>query len=240
MNGRFSKKDTFLAMNAKTFPANPSANGERSRLRRRFLPAWALMAVTATVLGGCQLLPPGAVDTTRFFVLSASPLPATEPTVARPSGGLQIGLRPVELPAYLRATKSMVVRDGANEIRYQDYARWAEPLESGVNRVLMEKLQASPAVAGVDAHPLRGDVARDYLVTIRILRCEGVTGEAASVRFAASYEIAPVAGAEGVTRSRTYMAPDRPWDGKDFNALASLLSDAVNGLGDQIVADLAL
>jgi hypothetical protein len=228
-------------MNAKKFPAHPSASGGSSRLRLRFLPAWALMAVTATVLGGCQLLPPGTVDTTRFFVLSASSVDAAAPAEAKPSSArLQVGLRPVELPAYLRATKSMVVRDGANEIRYQDYSRWAEPLESGVNRVLMEKLQASPAVAGVDAHPLRGDVARDYLVTVRILRCEGVQGATASFRFAASYEIAPGEGVEGVTRSRTYTAPDRPWDGKDFNALASLLSDAVSGLGDQIAADLVV
>jgi uncharacterized protein len=216
----------------------PSGRGQ-NQLRRRFLPAWALMAVTATVLGGCQLLPPGAVDTTRFFVLSASSVQTAESTAARPAGGLQIGLRPVELPAYLRATKSMVVRDGANEIRYQDYSRWAEPLESGVNRVLMEKLQAAPAVAGVDAHPLRSDVARDHLVTVRILRCEGVTGEAAVARFSAAYEIAPGEGVAGAIRSRTYTAADQPWDGKDFNALARLLSDAVSGLGDQIAKDLS-
>jgi uncharacterized protein len=223
-------------MNVKKPLSNPSNGNSAPRLRLRFLPAWALMAVTATVLGGCQLLPPGAVDTTRFFVLTASTTPGTATAESKPTKRLQIGLRPVELPAYLRATKSMVVRDGANEIRYQDYSRWAEPLEAGVNRVLSERLLTAPGVLGVDVHPLRGDIARDYTVTVRIVSCEGITGETTAARFAAAYEIVPAEGGSG--SSHTYTAPDVPWDGKDFNALAKLLSDAVSSLGDQIAADL--
>jgi uncharacterized lipoprotein YmbA len=155
----------------------------------------------------------------------------------KPAARLQIGLRQVDLPAYLRATKSMVVRDGANEIRYQDYSRWAEPLDAGVNRVLMERLSASPNVLGVDAHPLRGDVTRNYYVAVRIIRCEGVAGENPSARFSATYEITAADGG-GEVLNKTYDAPDATWDGKDFNALAKLLSDAVSGLGDKIAADL--
>jgi uncharacterized lipoprotein YmbA len=203
-----------------------------ARLRRRFLPAWALMAVAATVLGGCQLLPVATADATRFFVL-------TGPTaVAQPGGRLQVGLKAVEMPAYLRATKSMVVRDGANEIRYQDYARWAEPLEAGVLRILKERLLASPEVRGVDAHPMRGDVTRDYDVAVRIIRCEGAAGSDDVARFSASYEIVAADGSGKVVASRTFTAPETVWNGKDFGALATLLSEGVSGLGAQIAADL--
>lgn len=198
----------------------------------RFLPAWALMAVT---LAGCQLLPPATVDSTRFFVLAGTA--GTQPVPEKTGGRLQIGLRPVVLPAYLRATKSMVVRDGANEIRYQDFSRWAEPLEAGVNRILEERLLASPEVRGVDVHPLRGDVARDYDVSVRILQCEGVAGKDGVARFSASYEITAADGS-GVVTSRTFNASELAWDGKDFGALAKLLSDGVSGLGDKIAADL--
>jgi uncharacterized lipoprotein YmbA len=213
-----------------------SGSRETPRLRRRFLPAWALMAVAATVAGGCQLLPTATPDSTRFFVLSGPAV--TDPGVARPSGRLQIGLRPVELPAYLRATKSMVVRDGANEIRYQDYSRWAEPLESGVNRVLKERLLASPEVRGVDAHPMRGDVVRDYDVSVRIIACEGVTEAKPLARFSATYEINAADGTGKMVTSGTYSAPESTWDGKDFAALAKLLSEGVTGLSEKIVADL--
>jgi uncharacterized lipoprotein YmbA len=225
-------------MNAKNSRPDLTNSVGAPRLRLRFLPAWALMAVTAAMVGGCQLLPPSAVDTTRFFVLTASVANAAASAAeVKPAARLQIGLRQVDLPAYLRATKSMVVRDGANEIRYQDYSRWAEPLDAGVNRVLMERLSASPNVLGVDAHPLRGDVTRNYYVAVRIIRCEGVAGENPSARFSATYEITAADGG-GEVLNKTYDAPDATWDGKDFNALAKLLSDAVSGLGDKIAADL--
>ncbi len=208
-----------------------------ARLRRRFLPAWALMAVAATVLGGCQLLPVATADATRFFVLTGPAV--TEPVAVKPGARLQIGLKAVEMPAYLRSTKSMVVRDGANEIRYQDYSRWAEPLEAGVIRILKERLLASPEVKGVDAHPMRGDVARDYDVSVRIIRCEGAAGSDEVARFSASYEIVAADGSGKVLASRTFTAPEAAWNGKDFSALAMALSDGVSGLGAQIAGDLA-
>jgi uncharacterized lipoprotein YmbA len=228
----------FKTMNAKNPRVDLTNSAGAPRLRLRFLPAWALMAVTAAMVGGCQLLPPSAVDTTRFFVLTASMATAGAPDAgAKPEAQFQIGLRQVELPAYLRATKSMVVRDGANEIRYQDYSRWAEPLDAGINRVLMERLSASPNVLGVDAHPLRGDLTRNCYVAIRVVHCEGVAGENPSARFSATYEITTPDGSSPAL-NKTYNAPDAKWDGKDFNALAKLLSDAVSGLGFQIAADL--
>ena len=220
-------------MNLKNSREQSAGSAALPRLRMRFLPAWALMAVT---LAGCQLLPPATADATRFFVLSGSA--AINPVPEKSGGRLQIGLRPVTLPAYLRATKSMVVRDGANEIRYQDFSRWAEPLEAGVNRILEERLLAAPEVRGVDVHPLRGDVARDYEVSVRILQCEGVAGGGGAARFSASYEIVAADGSSRIVASGTFTAPEAAWDGKDFAALAKLLSDGVSGLGDSIAAGL--
>lgn len=206
----------------------------QSRLRLRFLPAWALLAVTSAMLGGCSsLIPQASPDTTRYFVLS-NPVTA-QSGVTKAGGRLQIGLRPVELPAYLRSTKSMVVRDGGNEIRYQDFSRWAEPLEAGVNRVLKERLLASSEVAGVVAHPMRGDVMRDFDVTVRIVHCEGSGGVA---KFSASYDIVSTTDGGKAVASKTFAAPESAWDGKDFGELARLLSEGVAALSERIVADL--
>ncbi|MGC4075165.1 MAG: PqiC family protein [Nibricoccus sp.] len=215
---------------------NPRGAASSSQLRRRFLPAWALMAVAATVLGGCQLIPTASPDTTRFYVLSGPAL--VEPAVAKAGGRLQIGLRAVDMPAYLRATKSIVVRSGSNEIRYQDYSRWAEPLDAGVSRILKDRLMATPEVAGVTAHPMRGDVARNYDVAVRILHCEGVAGENPVARFAASYEIIAADDSGKVVLRRTFNAPDATWDGKDFSKLAASLGEGVAALCAEIAANL--
>lgn len=218
-------------------PRNNFVNNRPSRTRRlRPRAAWALMAAAGVLLGGCQILPPASADSTRFFVLSAPSSPEAKAPGAR--GRLTIGLRAIELPAYLRATKSMVVREGRNEVRYQDYSRWAEPLEAGIGRALRDQLLNSPDVRDVDVYPLRGDVARDYDVRVRVIRCEGVRGAEGVARFSASYEIVAADGPGQVVAARSFTAPEAAWEDGDFGELAAKLSEAVAALGAQIAADL--
>jgi uncharacterized lipoprotein YmbA len=211
-------------------------NNRQSHFQIR--PALLAASLVALLLGGCNVLPEATVDPTRYYVLSG-PV-ATEPTVTRPAGTHQIGLRPVELPGYLHNHKSMVVRSGANELRFQDYARWAEPLETGLNRVLKERLLSADTIGGVTTYPFSVDVRRDYDVVVRVLNCEGLKrGEKSSVaHFAATYDIiASGAGGQVVVR-RTFTAPDLPWDGADFGALARLLSESMGNLSEDIAANL--
>jgi uncharacterized lipoprotein YmbA len=190
------------------------------------------------LLSGCKILPEATEDPTRYFVLNG-PV-ATEPAAPRPAATHQLGLRPVELPGYLYNHKDIVVRTGANELRFQDYARWAEPLDSGINRVLRERLLSADTIAGVTTYPFSIDVRRDYDVVVRVLNCEGLmVGKKGGVaRFVATYDIiASGAGGQVVAR-RTFTAPEQAWDGADFGALARLLSDDVAKLSDDIVANL--
>jgi hypothetical protein len=63
-------------------------------------------------------------------------------------------------------------------------------------------------------------------------------GKGGVARFAAAYDIiASGAGGQVVVR-RTFTAPDLPWDGADFGALARLLSDGMAKLSDDIAANL--
>jgi hypothetical protein len=192
----------------------------------------------ALAAGGCKILPDATVDPTRYFVLDGPP--ATEPAVARIAGAHQLGLRSVELPGYLRNHKDMVVRTGANELRFEEFARWAEPLDSGLNRVLKERLLSMDTIGGVSTYPFSVDVRRDYDVAIRVLNCEGLSvgGKAGVARFAAAYDIiASGAGGQVVAR-RIFTAPDQPWDGRDFGSLAKLLSDEMARLAIDIAANL--
>ena len=201
-------------------------------------PALLLLSIASLFLSGCKILPEATNDPTRYYVLSGPT--TTEPSVARPTGAHQIGLRPVELPGYLHNHKDMVVRTGANELRFQEFSLWAEPLETGVNRVLKERLLSADTIGGVATYPFSVDIHRDYDVVVRILNCEGlVIGEKVSVaRFAAAYDIfASGAGGQVVVR-RTFTAPDLAWDGADFGALARLLSEGMTKLSEDIAANL--
>jgi uncharacterized lipoprotein YmbA len=200
----------------------------------RLLFAWMLI-VAGVFSTGCQVIPEATADPTRYYVLTG---PA--PVAANPAGKYIIGLRPVELPGYLRNHRDIVVRDGLNEIRFQDYARWAEPLEVGLHRSLKERLLATETVGVVTGYPFSADVRRDYDVIVRILRCEGaMTGEKKPVaRFEAMYEIV-AAGVNGqLVVRRTFAAPDLAWDGRDFSALARLLSEGVEKLSVDIAENL--
>jgi len=193
-------------------------------------------SLAALFAGGCKILPEASSDPTRYYVLSE---PAgAELLATKTTGTHQIGLRPVELPGYLHNHKDMVVRTGANELRFQEFALWAEPLEAGVNRVLKQRLLSSEAIGGVSTYPFSIDIKRDFDVVVRVLNCEGfVRSERSDVaHFVAAYDIiAP--GGQVVVR-RTFTAPEQPWDGKDFGTLARLLSDDLAKLAEDIAANL--
>jgi uncharacterized lipoprotein YmbA len=149
------------------------------------------------------------------------------------------------MPAYLRARKNIAVRQGANEIVYHEFARWAETLEDGVTRVVCDRLVTTGAVSGVALLPGRAERTCD--LTIRVLECEGAilaapaagagAAVSAAARFSAEYEITQPGG-KTITGTRTFTAPPAAWDGKDFSALAALLGQAASALADDIAKNL--
>jgi len=200
----------------------------------------ALLCATlaALSLGGCKIIPDATVDSTRYFVLNGPT--STILAGARPTGSHQIGLRPVELPGYLRNQKDIVVRTGANELRFQDVALWAEPLETGINRVLKERLLSIDTIGGVTSYPFSVDIPRDYDVVVRVLNCEGLkTSDTTAVaRFAATYDIIASGASSQVVVRRTFTAPDQAWDGTNYATLARLLSEATAKLSEDIASNL--
>jgi len=189
-------------------------------------------------IAGCNVVPPVQPALTRYYVLSGPTLSeiAAQPTAA---GTLRLGLRPVEVAPYLRRG-SMVVRAGEHEVAFAEEARWAEPLEREIGAALRQRLGAVPTVARVMIPPFPVEPARDFDVSVQVLRCEGVreNGGKASARFAATIEISTAGENAQVVARKTFIAPDVAWDGKDFARLAALLSDAVSALSQEVVATL--
>lgn len=178
-------------------------------------------------VAGCSL-PQAQPDLTRYFLLNEV---THEASVAEVVGEPpRIVLRPVIVPEYLRG-RIMQVRVGDNELRYIDEARWAEPLEAGLTRVLREDLAQRPSRVRVVA---RGGDEHEYDVAVNLRRCEGVL-PAGLARLAARIEIF----SEGVNpelvaqEDFTFDVPN--WDGNDYGTLAKKLSEAADALAERIV-----
>ena len=190
-----------------------------------------LTVISSVLLGGCSL-PQAQPDPTRYFVLS---VPGVETVaVAKPP---ILHLRTVELASYLKA-KPMIVRRNNNEIEFREYARWGEPLELGIGRVLREELLSRGAASAVLASGLRGvDVDYDYELTVRVLACEG--GADGTVNFRAVWDLSTTGTAPKVATHGDYRASGLRWDGKNETSLAAELSQAVAALSGEIATGLA-
>ncbi len=200
--------------------------------------AWLACILIGVFFAGCSILPKAVEDSTRYYLLTSRP--GADPTAATAEGNLRVGLRTVDLPVYLRNTRTLVVRTGAHEIRYQDLARWAEPLDLAVQQAVRRRLQASEAVAGAEMPPFSTEVPRDFDVIIRVLQCEGGSDARGqkTAEFSATYEILDLRNPERPAIRKTFSGRGREWDGQDFAILAARLSDEVAALADDIAANL--
>lgn len=174
-------------------------------------------AAVALLCAGCSLLPEPRPDPTRFYVLTSRSTAAGATTSLA-----TVQLRPVEVAGYLR-NRAMVIRRGASEIEFREHARWGEPLEQGVARVLAAGLRARGIAV---AAPAPGVPA----LAVRILACEG--GAEGAVIFRAGWDLsgaaAPVSG--------EFSSDGLRWDGKSEESLASLLGEAVDALAREIAS----
>ena len=201
------------------------------RSARRRSVSLPLAAVSALAVGGCSLLPQAQLDPTRFYLLSSSGAPA-----AAPAGAPAVMLRPVEVASYLR-NRSIIVRRGGNEIEFRDLARWGEPLEQGVGRVLREELLARGLIATPTSPARSGLAGADTQLAVRVLACEGAAD--GTVLFSANWEWSRIGAAPAVISAGEFRASGLRWDGKSEASLAAQLSTAVSGLAADLAGALA-
>lgn len=188
-------------------------------------------------LAGCSLVPPPKADPTRYYVLTGRAADAERgPKAAEP---LVLGVKRIEIVPYLNG-KDMVVRAADNEIRYNSFSRWAEPLASSIGRAVAARLAVADEVGRVYAQPFPFEVERDYDVAIRVVRCEGVLKDdgAYAASFSALVEVTESKPGGAVVFRNFFTAPEKAWDGKDYGKLASVLSDQVGELCAEVVGAL--
>ena len=135
----------------------------------RGLIAIVSVCVVVTFAAGCASTP-----ASRFYTLSAAAAPAAT------SSDMSVVVGPVSVPAVVDRPQ-IVVSTGPNQVRPEEFNRWAAPLQNSIARVVAENLVAmlgTPRVI-LFSQTLGGDV--DYRAAIEVQRFESAPGEAATL-----------------------------------------------------------
>ncbi|WP_309379913.1 PqiC family protein [Cerasicoccus frondis] len=110
---------------------------------------------------GCSL---GKQSTpSKFYVLTSLPQ-ATEPLPVFQDSPPDVGVAQIEIPKYLDRPQ-MAYRVNTNEVRFNEFARWAEPIGSGVTRVTRENLTQLLGPGKVAAFPWMQPFPRKYMIS---------------------------------------------------------------------------
>lgn len=187
----------------------------------------ALLAAACAVLAlaaGCGSTPPY-----RFYTIGAIAAPAG------PTSTLAVAVGPVTVPAVVDRPE-IVVRTGPNEVRLDDFNRWASPLADGLSRTVAENLVVLLGTPRVVLFPQGAAADADYRVVIEVRSFESTPGESAALD--AVWTVRRTKDGKSQT-GRT--SAREPVTDKGYEALAAAHSRAVASMSRDIAdATLAL
>jgi len=179
----------------------------------------------AAVLCACACATPGS----KFYMLNAMQQTGQEVQPAVELQELSICVGPVLTPDYLDRAQ-MCVRDSGNRVRYAEYHRWAEPLESAVSRVLVENLSLLLHTARIDVFPWKTAAPVDYQVRIMLIRFDGEPGGQAVLKARWSLEAAD----KDIPVFDAIASIVEPVDARTYEALARAQNRALEKLSRDI------
>jgi uncharacterized lipoprotein YmbA len=135
----------------------------------RRLAAIAIPCILVIVAAGC-----GSSPASRFYTLSATPAPAGTPS------DMSVAVGPVTIPAMIDRPQIVVIA-GPNQVRLDEFNRWASPLQSNISRVVADNLAAILGTPRVSLFPQTMSAAADYRVAIQVQSFDTAPGDAATL-----------------------------------------------------------
>jgi uncharacterized lipoprotein YmbA len=127
---------------------------------------WALVVLTASC----------STSSSHLYTLSSAAAAGAAPAAAN----ITVVVGPVSIPAIVD-TPQIVLSTGPNQVRQDEFNRWAAPLPNDITRVVVANLVTllgTPRVAGL-LDSVRGTA--DYHVAIAVQAFESAPGEAATL-----------------------------------------------------------
>jgi uncharacterized lipoprotein YmbA len=126
------------------------------------------IGATAALVAGCSSPP------AHFYTLSANATPTTSTST------LFIAVGPVTVPSVVDRPE-IVVSAGPNELRVDEFNRWAGPLQDNLSRAIAENLVAILGTPRVILFPQALATDPEYRVAVEVRSFESAPGNAASI-----------------------------------------------------------
>lgn len=133
----------------------------------RYLTALAPVCALAALAVGCASTP-----ASRFYTLSAASGPAAT------SSNLSVVVGPVSVPAVVDRPQIVVIT-GPNQVRLEEFDRWAAPLQNSIARVVADNLVQMLGTPRVFSAAQTSSVDADYRAAIDVQSFQSAPAEAA-------------------------------------------------------------
>ena len=195
----------------------------------------ALVAAAALVAALAACVSLKRTPEARFFVLRAvAEGPAAQVTAPAPS---LVGLLRVALPGYLERPQ-LITWVAPGELRIDEYLRWAEPLDAGLQRTLAANLQALLPDARVIRSPWPSSARLGARVRVELQRFGPQAG--GEVVLEGRFAVLPADGERPLAARPVALkrGPLGPAPGVDAAAGVDAMSELVADLAREIAAAL--
>jgi uncharacterized protein len=186
---------------------------------RTFL-SWALVLVLAT-LDACSTSPPAS-----FYTLGV----VATPEQAYPVRTASVVVTSVTVPDIVDRPQ-FVVRVSDDEVKLDEFARWADPVKSQIPRVIAGDLALLLPGARVSVFPQNAEPGASYSVRVELQRFEGAPGDAATIE--ALWTVSPPKGDASING---HTLAREPTAGQGNHALAAAYSSALGAVSRDIAA----
>jgi uncharacterized lipoprotein YmbA len=130
--------------------------------------SYVLVVVFAFSGAGCLSIPNSPVP--KFYTLRSAASFGESKKFAITSKPI-IGIGPVEVPEYQNRPQ-IVTRDKFGMLTFAQFERWGEPLDSGLERLILENLVLMLPQADFQIFPCNFSIPLDYQVIVNVVQLE--------------------------------------------------------------------
>ena len=186
----------------------------------RFLKTVCVVAALAA--SGCARTSPA-----RFYALQSTVVPAT----AHEEKNFVLAVGPMSVATHLDRPQ-MATRVGPNELRFDNYHRWAEPLKDSIPTVLCDDLRAALPGVRLVQYPGSETLAFDWRVMVQVIRLDATPSGEATLR--AGWTI--VAQGKETQEAGAMFEKSVPVEKNDYASVAAAESKLLALLAEDIAA----
>ena len=126
-------------------------------------------------LSGCGTSPPS-----KFYMLNSMPIPAEKAQLNDIQNRITIGVEINDIPSYL-SKPQIVVRVNSNELKLEEFNRWAETVKFSFPKVVANNMVAILPENKFIVYARKRILNSDYKVLLNINQFDGTPGEKASL-----------------------------------------------------------